>query len=128
MKEAGAVCLYVENTLVCTIVKAKNGKLSFPGGKLESGETSWEAAIREFKEETGLEIYIDPVETPSYINYDDNGVLVTTWFVTKFSGKQKSSPEGEIVWAYPSSLIGPQAGHPEYNRYALEYFQIIKRT
>lgn len=31
------------------------GKLNLPGGKIESGETPIEAAIRELKEETGLE-------------------------------------------------------------------------
>lgn len=124
MKRASAVCLHVQNTLICAILKAKNGKLSFPGGKLEPGETTWEAAVREFKEETGLDISIDPDYALAYDCIGDNGVLVTTWFVTEFHGVQKSSREGEIVWCYPDALVGAQAGHADYNRRALSFFGI----
>ena len=41
------------------------GMLQTPCGKVESGESSWEAIIRETKEETGLEIW------PSYLLNDE---------------------------------------------------------
>jgi len=39
--------------------RADNGKWSLPGGAMEMNETAAEAAIREVKEETGLDIKID---------------------------------------------------------------------
>lgn len=36
------------------------GKLNFPGGKIEDGETPEEAIVREFREETGVETDLTP--------------------------------------------------------------------
>ena len=35
---------------------AKNGNWMFPGGKIDPGERPWNAAKREFKEETGFDL------------------------------------------------------------------------
>lgn len=67
------------------------GSYSIPKGKLESGETCLEAAIRETKEETGIKIKesdIDP--TPHKIEYTNkkgNVYKTLFYFVTKPSKK-----------------------------------------
>jgi len=47
--------LIKDNKVVCTKYKKNNiGFIDIPGGKIEDGETSDIAAVREFKEETGI--------------------------------------------------------------------------
>lgn len=58
-------CFYINNNQVlCLKTKDTNlkpGYLDVPGGKIEENETMEQTVIREFKEETGLDI-----ENPTY--------------------------------------------------------------
>lgn len=53
------------------------GQISFPGGKLDLGETALQAALRETEEETGL-----AREFVSPLGYLDGYLTVTGYFVT----------------------------------------------
>lgn len=58
---AGAGIVVVRGDEVLVIQRGKppyQGEWSIPGGKIEFGETSAEAALRELKEETGIEARI----------------------------------------------------------------------
>lgn len=48
------------NTEILLIKHIKSGYWSFPKGHVEKGETEEETAVREIKEETGIDVYIDP--------------------------------------------------------------------
>lgn len=48
------------NTELLLIKHANGGHWSFPKGHVESGETEIETALREIKEETGIDVIIDP--------------------------------------------------------------------
>ena len=49
-------------TLRASDLRAHSGQVAFPGGKIDPGETPREAALREAREEIGLEErYIDPL-------------------------------------------------------------------
>lgn len=52
-------CLFDENGRVLLQKRGDSGKWGFPGGAIELDETPEEAAIREVKEETGLDVGID---------------------------------------------------------------------
>ena len=48
------------NTELLLLKHANGGHWSFPKGHVEPGETEEETALREIKEETGIDVIIDP--------------------------------------------------------------------
>ncbi|MGL4790884.1 MAG: bis(5'-nucleosyl)-tetraphosphatase [Anaerotignaceae bacterium] len=60
-KSCGAIVYrkYHGNTEVLLIKHANGGHWSFPKGHVESGETEEETAMREIKEETGIDVILD---------------------------------------------------------------------
>jgi 8-oxo-dGTP pyrophosphatase MutT (NUDIX family) len=60
-KSCGAVVYrkYHGNTEILLIRHIKSGYWSFPKGHIECGESEAQTAIREIKEETGLDVFVD---------------------------------------------------------------------
>lgn len=52
-------CLFDEQGRVLLQKRGDSGKWGFPGGAIELGETPEEAAVRELKEETGLDVAVE---------------------------------------------------------------------
>lgn len=48
----------IENANYYLIIKSQNGDVGFPKGHMESGESELETAIRELKEETGVDVKV----------------------------------------------------------------------
>lgn len=69
-KSCGAIVYrkYHGNTEILLAKHIKSGHWSFPKGHMEEGETEEETALREIKEETGLDVLLDNGfrETVSY--------------------------------------------------------------
>jgi 8-oxo-dGTP diphosphatase len=83
------------------------GKWNGLGGKLESGETPEECAIREIREESGLAI-TDPLlkgvlTFPAFAKDEDWYAFV--FLVTHFSGELIESPEGQLAWIENDDLL-----------------------
>jgi len=68
------------------------GKWEFPGGKMEEGETIYEAIIREFKEELDIEVY--PFHEFRTLN--DKNIEFTPMIVKLEGGKAKLLEHEEI--------------------------------
>lgn len=88
-----------------------DGLFSLPGGRVETGETLSEAAIREVMEEVGVTIEIVGfADHAEIIEHDDQGRPSVHYVVCCFaarwiSGEPQTGPEaGEILWADDAML------------------------
>jgi 8-oxo-dGTP diphosphatase len=76
------------------------GKWNGLGGKFEPGESPEDCAIRELKEETGLDIYKPHLKGfitfPLFDKIEDWYVFVFT--IKEFEGDLIDSPEGHLEW------------------------------
>jgi len=76
------------------------GKWNGLGGKIETGESPEECAIREVKEESGLDIKNPSLKGiltfPAFDQDEDWYVFVYT--ISEFSGRLIESNEGELRW------------------------------
>ena len=93
-KSCGAIIFNEDKVLV---VKQTSGFYGFPKGHVEIGETEKETAIREVKEETGLDIKIisDKRYTQSYI-VKENVHKDVVFFIAKLENKNEKRQVEEI--------------------------------
>ena len=98
-KSCGAIIFNEDKVLV---VKQTSGFYGFPKGHVEIGETEKETAIREVKEETGLDIKIisDKRYTQSYV-VKENVHKDIVFFIAKLENnneKRQVEEIEEILW------------------------------
>ncbi len=122
------VGVVVVNSEGCILLERRsdNGLWGLPGGAIEAGESVRQAALREIREETGLEIritglvgvYSEPAER--IVTYPDNGdvahLVDVALAAEVVSGKLTLSAESlELRFFHPDSLpweIVPPARQP----------------
>ena len=79
--------------------------ISFPGGHLLPNESIVHSAIREVKEETGLNIKnLKLVGVNNNVSPNFNRYLVFLFKTKTFSGELKSSEEGKVFWVEKKNL------------------------
>jgi len=91
------------------ILKHKSGKFSFPGGRMEWGESILGALYRELKEEINYSLKKEPklFSVFNYISKDKKRHTVFIDYIYPLNKKPKlSSPEKlEILWLTKKELI-----------------------
>lgn len=80
------------------------GYWEFPGGKVEPGETTWQALIRELKEELAIDVIAGHELMRLEHAYPQRRVSLEVWQVTTFSGRPEPQ-EGQLLkWCAPQAL------------------------
>ena len=113
-KSCGAIVYrrYHGNIEILLIKHINSGHWSFPKGHVEEGETEVETAQREIKEETSIDVIIDPTfrETVSYSPKKDT-MKVVVYFLAKAKNVDFVPQEDEIAeirWvdiSYAASIL-----------------------
>ena len=74
------------------------GKWIGVGGHIEKGETKDEAAIREIKEETGLNVHSLKCSGEVLFVNDDYQEIMYVYEIEDFDGKEIDCDEGDLKW------------------------------
>ena len=97
------------------------GKLDLPGGFADEGESAEQAAIREAKEECGLDVAV--VRKLGVYDYADRGEKQMHVFIMKIlGGELKGSQEGETQWLNPKDIKPSDLAFPQVHAKVLADF------
>ncbi len=100
------------------------GYLALPAGHIDEGELAYEAAIREAREELGIEVSLEDLSNPFVVNRRNKSLpsYFDIYFeVKKYRGEIKiNEPEkcSELVWVDPYDLPEDMI---DFEKEALEY-------
>lgn len=78
-------------------VEPAKGMWDVLGGFVEAGESSEEAAIREMKEETGLETSVEAYLGSTWDVYTHNRPTLVTAYLMKIEGSQPPQPQEDVA-------------------------------
>lgn len=81
------------------------GYFDIPGGKIEDGESSFDAAIREMKEETGLTVNSLEFIGKCFIEYPDKIFDLDLYKVLDFEGSPQAFEENNSMWIDISDIL-----------------------
>ena len=79
------------------------GLAEFPGGKVHDAETAAAAAVRECREETGLQVAVER-EFFSTTHCYDHGLLEIQFFFCRLAGGERSRPISPFRWVTAEEL------------------------
>lgn len=100
-KSCGAVVFtIINNSIKYVIVESKEGYYGFPKGHMEKNETEKETALREIREETGLNVdIIDGFKTEAFHTFKLNTetrMKHVVYFVAQYSNQSPSAQISEL--------------------------------
>lgn len=106
-RKAVRAFLIKENKIIVTKYKTEINKdyYDIPGGKIEKNETSIEASIREFKEETGINIINQTYKGNVIIEYPTIIFDIDIYIINDYEGKPLNFPENDSMWMDIENLL-----------------------
>ncbi|KMK77853.1 8-oxo-dGTP diphosphatase [Alkalihalobacillus pseudalcaliphilus] len=118
-------CVLVDGDEVLLLQKPRRGWWVAPGGKMEAGETIKEAAVREFREETGLHVEGAELKAVCSMVIIEQDEIISEWMMFTFSASNhhgqllKQSPEGILNWTEKDDI--KQLPMAEGDHYVMEH-------
>jgi len=76
-----------------------------PGGKIEENESSYNASIREFKEETGIEIVNQKYIGKVIVEYPERIFDFDIYIVNNYNGNPSNFEENDSMWVNINDLF-----------------------
>ncbi|MDN7124345.1 8-oxo-dGTP diphosphatase MutT [Pseudidiomarina sp. 1APP75-32.1] len=73
-------------------------KWEFPGGKVEVGETVYDALVRELREECNISVQTASPLTVINHDYQDKRVVLDVWRITSFTGEVRQTDGQDWLW------------------------------
>lgn len=80
------------------------GKWEFPGGKVEPGEASSEALVREIDEELHCQVTVGEAVTTTTHEYEFATVTLATFYCSIVDGRPSLTEHAELRWLSPDEL------------------------
>lgn len=105
----------IENDKIVAIKyksEMNKGYYDIPGGKIEENETSLQTSIREFKEETGIEIINPEYKGNVIIEYPNRIFDFDIYVVNKYKGEPEEFEENYSMWIDIQKLIKEEKVFP----------------
>ena len=128
IKIVNMIMIYNKSTgKVCVLDREKGGPgLTFPGGHTEWGESFYDSAVREAKEETGLTVSnLIPCGTVHWANKQSGERYIEFLYKTyTFSGVMLDGTiEGKIFWMDAEELKRSDKLSPNFEHYLPMFFE-----
>lgn len=102
-------------------IEPAHGKWTYPGGYVDRGETLEQAAVREAREETGIEIVLDRLV--DVYSYARRGIVLIIYEASPVSGDPKPTPESlETRWIPSHDLPWSELAFPSTRSALRDYF------
>lgn len=111
-----AVRTFLINDNKVIVIKYKTNKnmnyYDIPGGKIEENESAINASIREFKEETGIEIINQKYKGNVIVEYPNMIFDFDIYLVNDYKGNPKEFEENHSMWINIEDLLNENKKFP----------------
>lgn len=84
--------------------KHQGGMWEFPGGKVEPGESVFDALKRELEEEINIHVTQATEWMKFPYEYSDKKLLLDAWIITEFEGEAHGKEGQAIRWVAPTEI------------------------
>jgi mutator protein MutT len=92
-------------------IQPSRGKWTFPGGYVDWGETVDAAAVRETREETGLDVDLDALV--GVYSYPDLPIVIVVWGARVTGGALRCCHENDrLEWVAPAEIPWEELAFP----------------